>query len=320
MDKYIGVEIGGTKLQLALGTEDGIILKSCRGRTESPCTSDNILLWLKDNLHRFIQEIDQETEIVGIGVGYGGPINTETQTVITSVQVPGWKDFPLKKWFEDEFQIPTRIYNDSSAAGWGEFLLGSGRGCRSFYYSNIGSGIGGCVVVDGKMYDGQGVGAGETGQVRISDWTATRPGADTKLEALCSGWAIEERLRTPGYIPSDSMLIDMCLGNVASLTCADLGTAALRGDAFANAELDHVAQGIGEALSDVMSLLCPQRIAIGGGVSLMGDILIDRIRAATDARVFDSARGRYDIVQCELGESIVLNGAILLAANDISKG
>lgn len=181
----------------------------------------------------------------------------------------------------------------------------------------MGSGIGGSLIIDGNLYDGQGLGAAETGQMRVPDWTSDECGADTKLEALCSGWAVEQRLRTPGYVPSESALMKLCEGDVSRLTNQMLGAAAHEGDAFALEELDKVAAVMSMALSSILCMMHVERIAIGGGFSLIGDPLFERIRKHTKKREFISNCDRYEIVQCELGEAIVLQGALLLAAKEL---
>jgi len=314
----IGVEIGGTKLQIALGNPDGTIVETVRGKVNLKDGSTGILNWIDRHLQEIQAKQQMENiQINAIGVGFGGPINSKKGSIIKSVQVPGWNDFDLKAWFEGRFSIPTYIYNDSSAAGWGEYILGSGRGTRQFVYSNIGSGIGGALILEGGLFDGQGFGAGELGQIRIADWTVKEPGQDDRLEALCSGWAIEKRLRTPGYVPEYSVLMQLCDGDVTALNCAVLGKAVGENDPFAIGELNHVAKGMSMALADVLCLFQPERIAIGGGVSLIGEPLFELLRKYTQERQFVSNEGNYNIVQCELGEAIVLQGSILLASGNI---
>jgi glucokinase len=204
--------------------------------------------------------------------------------------------------------------NDTNAAAWGEYCRGSGRGTEHFFYTNIGSGIGGGIILNGDLYDGQGYGAGEFGQTFVPDWTSPVPGAAQRLENLCSGWAIESRLRSSQQIPTTSTLLELCKGNPQLLDCRMLHQAALAGDEFALQEINQVGWTIGIALSNVLSLINPQRIAVGGGVSNMGEVLFEPIRRSARAHEFISSVGHYEIVPCELKESIVLVGAILLAS------
>ena len=149
----IAIEIGGTKLQLALGREDGTIVKTVRGRVTAEDGAQGILVWFDAQTSALLQEYggggngQAEDPVRAIGVGFGGPLETATGTVLKSVQIKGWDNFSLKKWFEDRFGIPTFVFNDSSAAGYGEYRIGSGRGTNQFFYTNIGTGIGGSLIV-----------------------------------------------------------------------------------------------------------------------------------------------------------------------------
>ena len=192
----LGVEIGGTKLQLAVGTPEGEILHVHQGRVEVEDGAQGILAWLTKNWPIILDRAGQlGVKPIAIGCGFGGPIDTPNGQILKSIQIKGWDGFPLRQWLQEEFQLPAIIANDSNAAAWGEYCCGSGRGTQHFFYTNIGSGIGGGVVIQGNLYDGQGFGAGEFGQTFVPDWTSSARGAEERLENLCSGWAIERRLR-----------------------------------------------------------------------------------------------------------------------------
>ena len=311
-DLAIAVEIGGTKLQAAAGRTDGAILDVRRESVDPSGGAAGILQWVEDTVRLLIAELGGPERLRAVGVGFGGPVESATGRVLTSHQVEGWRDVPLKHCFESRFDLPTVVANDANAAGWAEYCLGAGRGTRHFFYSNIGSGIGGALVIDGRLHDGQGLGAGEVGHTYVPDWTKDEPGAADKLEILCSGWSIERRLRRMS-IPSDSILHQICNGQTEAITCAMLGEAASRGDRFALAEMDRVAYSVGLALSNVITLFHPERIALGGGVSLMGEVLLKPVRRHVAQHVFGPFQGAYEIVQCALGEAVVLSGALLLA-------
>ena len=314
MDLILGVEIGGTKLQLALGTPAGEILVSRQGRVDVAQGGEGIRAWLVREIPAFIRaEALSRGQVVALGCGFGGPLDAATGRVMRSNQIEGWQDFPIRAWFEETFGLPATVDNDSNAAAWGEYRRGFGRGSQHFFYTNIGSGVGGGFVFDGKLYDGQGFGAGEIGHAYTADWTSDAPGAVAEVESLCSGWAIERRLQTPGYIPEESALLARCGDDLNAITARDLGEAARAGDAFARAEIGRVARSFGLALVDVLCLTGVERIAIGGGVANLGDVLLDPIRAAVRQYAFVANAGRYAISQCELGDEIVLVGAILRA-------
>ena len=311
----LAVESGGSKLQLALGLPDGTILERRRGAVTIEEGAAGILAWFEREIPSFIAACANEHGTpAAIGIGFGGPIESATGQVLASHQVRGWDGIPLRAWFEERFELPAVIANDTNAAGWAEYCCGAGQGTRTFCYMNIGSGIGGALVVDGKLHDGQGFGAAEIGHTYVPDWTAAGPGAPEKLENLCSGWRIEARIRAWDDLEAGTPLWGLCGGAPDTLDCALLGEAARRGDARAIAEIDRVADSVGIALANVLTLVHPERIAMGGGVSLLGDVLLEPIRERVARRVFGPFRGRYRIVPCALAEDVVLAGALLLAA------
>ena len=311
----LGVEIGGSKLQLAAGTIEGEILLSKLTHVDREAGGKGIRNWLLEQIPQFANEAEIQLggHLDAIGCGFGGPFNSLKGRVLESIQIEGWKHFPLQDWFMEHFNKPTFVANDSNAAAWAEYQKGFGRGCQHFFYTNLGSGVGGGFVFNGRLFDGQGYGAGEFGHTFVPDWRTNEPGKGEKIENLCSGWAIENRLNSPNAIPASSRLIQMRLEKGSKLTPRDLGEAARLGDAFALQEIDRIAGSMGYGLANLLSLTGVERIAIGGGVSNLGDILIEPIRTHTKKYAFVSSQGRYRIHKCELGEDIVLVGAILLA-------
>lgn len=310
----LGIEIGGTKLQLALGRLSGEILAVNQGRVEKAQGGEGIRKWLKREVPVFIREQAPELgQVVAIGCGFGGPLDTRAGRVMRSIQIEGWQDFPIRDWLRETFELPVTVENDSNAAAWGEYKRGFGRGCQHFFYTNIGSGVGGGFVFNGSLFDGQGYGAGEIGQTYVADWTSDVPGAVERVENLCSGWAIESRLRATGYIPEESSLYQTFSADLSAVTARDLGEAACMGDRFATEEIGSIARSFGQALSNVLCLSGVERIAIGGGVAKMGEVLLGPIRQAVHEFEFVSNVGNYEISPCELGDEIVLVGAILRA-------
>lgn len=315
---FIGVEIGATKCQACLGTGSGDVLHTRMLSVVLEDGAEGILQWMRQNVAALIAlGRGSGDRVVSIAVGFGGIIESATGRILTSVQVKGWKDCMLRDWFQQAFGLPAVILNDTVAGGYGEFLQGTGKGTRVFFYTNIGSGIGGCMVIDGRCYDGLGYGAAYFGHTYVPDWTAAQPGARRKVEDLCSGWAIERRLRSPGYVPDGSLLMEMCGGRRETLRCAMLEKAARQGDSFARAEIERTADSLSTGLSNVITLFSPECVAIGGGVSHMGDVLLDPVRRMVAERVFISAADRYRIVQCTFGDQVVLVGSLLYAARHL---
>lgn len=310
----LAVEIGGTKLQVALGTAEGKIVDVERGNVDPARGAEGILAWLASATAAVIGRCPSDGTCGAIGVGFGGPVDSATGRVLVSHQVGGWDGVHLKQWFEERFAVPTCVENDANVAGWAEYCLGAGKGTSTFVYCNIGSGIGGALVVDGRLYNGQGLGACEIGHTWVADWTSSTPGAIDKLEHLCSGWSITRRIRGWNDLDDGSILGQMCGGDATRLTCPMLADAARAGDPRALKEIEDVAAGVGQALANVVTLLHPERIAMGGGVSLMGAVLLDALAARVEALAFGAYQGSFEVVPCALEEDVVTAGALLMAS------
>jgi len=318
-NKFIlGVEIGGTKLQVALGDPSGHIHEVIQGGVNPHQGASGILKWMKNSIPRMISRASRQgDEVIGVGCGFGGPLDSHHGRVLKSVQISGWKEFPLKEWLTDLTELPTIVANDSNAAAWGEFKRGIGRGTNQFFYTNMGSGVGGGLIINKQLYDGQGFGAGEFGQSYVPDWTSQDPGQAKKIENLCSGWAIQTRLQNNGYVPSDSLLYKHCRGDPSCYNAEQLSRAAREGDPFSLREIDRIGFSMGLGLANLLCFVTPEVIAIGGGVSKMGDLLLKPIRKYARQHEFINSTGRYTISRAELGDDIVLVGAVLLAAAEI---
>lgn len=298
---YIGVEIGGTKQQVCVGEGGGKILERRQVKLGGDTTAANILSWIKET----VEDLKKTYPVEAIGVGFGGPIDPKTEVIVCSCQIAGWEGFALGDWFRETFDVPAVVRNDTVTGGLGELYLGAGRGAERFFYTNIGTGIG------GGLYWPGGYGASSMGYVWVPDWESEIPGQKTRLEFLCAGPFIEKRLNTPGYVPEGS-----CLHKLAGRrTCADLADGVRAGDDFCREELDRVAETFSLGLADMMALAFPDRMAVGGGVAKMGDILFDRLRRFTKEGAFVADVDKIHIVPGQLGDDAVLAGALLLAEN-----
>lgn len=313
---YIGVEIGASKHQIYLSDENGDYIFKDSGKVILEEGATGILEWMREHIFACIDS-HHDCAVQAIAIGFGGIIESATGTSVISVQVDGWKDFNIKKWFEDTFKLPAFVLNDTVAGGFAEYWNGTGKGLDNFFYTNIGSGIGGAFFLDGKYYDGSGYGAAYFGHTYIPDWTTDQPNSFNKVETLCSGFGIQNRLRRDGYVPESSALIEMCKGDRKTITTLMLGTAAAGGDKFSLEEIDRVARGYSIGLSNVITLIHPQVISIGGGVANMGEILLEPIRRYTDEKVFISAKGKYSIVKCKYGDDAVPLGAAMFASKSL---
>jgi glucokinase len=306
---YLGIEIGGTKLQLGIGPGDGTLAGLWRDTVDVAAGGDGIRRQIAAAVPELLRQAGVERAAVrGVGVGFGGPVDDATRTVIKSHQIPGWDNFPLADWLADLLGWPVALGNDADVAGLAEALFGAGKGRSPVFYITIGSGIGGGLIVNGEIYRGCGRGAAEIGHLRLArlDGERARLRFGT-VEFYASGWSIADR----GEVRSDAI---EALAGAGPVTAEIVARAAEQGDPCARRILDEAWTALAEGIGHVIALLCPRRIVIGGGVSLMGEqLLFEPVRRLVAQRVFQPFAGCYDIVPAALGEEVVVHGALALA-------
>jgi len=311
----LAIETGGTKLQLFLGTSQGEIVYKHYHQVEPNLGRKGTL----DAIEAGLPILREAAEKLGgsiekVAIGFGGIVDYPRGVTIASAQISGWDQFPLRDYLQETMGIPAFVFNDTDAATWGEYVKGAGRNCHTFMYTNIGSGTGGGVVIDGKLYIGQGLGGMEIGQTFVHNMDSADSMDFIQMEHLCSGWGMESRLRKAD-IPESSALWRLCEMDQQALTCKMLATALHEGDPFATDFFDRTIHVYAISLANAINLLAPEVVAIGGGVSLIGAPLFSRVEAYVAKYVANNVKNRYKIVPCELGVEIVPIGALLLANN-----
>jgi glucokinase len=349
--QYLGIEIGGTKLQLGVGLGDGTVAGLWRGTVHVASGPEGIRRQIVGAIPELLARSNiSKSDLIGVGIGFGGPVDDATHTVIKSHQIEGWDNFPLADWISDIVGLPAVLGNDADVAGLAEALFGAGKGLSPIFYITIGSGIGGGLIINGEIYRGCGRGAAEIGHLSVpamffvphipaapiypsftkSFESLKWPRASVRLEPritylpleeAASGWAIARSARSEIYGPIDpeSALYRLVLGQKERITSAQVAEAAIQGDRFAGSIFRDVCEHLATGITQVITLLCPRRIVIGGGVSLAGDdLLFNPLRAAVAERVFKPFADRYDIVPAALGEEVVVHGALALARKRLS--
>ena len=318
---YLGIEIGGTKLQLGLGPGDGTIHALWRGAVVSTDGADGIRRQIEGAIPELLASAKRKRdELKGIGIGFGGPVDDATRTVIKSHQIEGWDGFPLADWISKLTGLPAVLGNDADVAGLAEAVFGAGKGLSPIFYITIGSGIGGGLIIDGEIYRGCGKGAAEFGHLQIKRFwlrgtEVLMDDTPQTIEELASGWGIADTAYrcVISEKPIRSELFELAQGK-RKLTARDVVKAARRGDAFALSVLSTSLCFLADGICHVIALLCPQRIVIGGGVALIGEkLLFEPLRQKVAERVFKPFADCCDIVPAALGEEVVVHGALALA-------
>jgi glucokinase len=321
----LGIEIGGTKLQLGLGRGDGRV-EALERRAIVPANgAEGILGQISEAYATLLKRARlARGQVAAAGIGFGGTVDALRGIATTSGHVPGWDSFPVADWTRQNLGIGTVVVeNDADTAGLAEARFGAGVGYSPTLYLTIGSGIGGGLILDGRIYRGAGAGAIEIGHLWVIDRNDSDLGVVT-LEDAASGWAIAaaarrfaERLVAEGR--SDWLVLRLAGGDPAAIATTDVANAAREGDREAQLLLDRAVHAMAHALGQAVALLAPRRIILGGGVSLIGEELwLGPIRQQIKSCVFPPFRDSFDLVPAALGEEVVVQGALALARDTIA--
>jgi glucokinase len=299
--KYIGIEIGGTKLQLVTGTAEGQITDRIRLNVDQQRGGEGIREQIASALPKL-----KAPEVAGIGVGFGGPVDRASGQIACSHQIQGWADFPFRDWLEGQSKLKVTIDNDANTAALGEALCGAGRGKNPVFYVTLGSGVGGGLVVDEAIYHGAAPGEAEIGHVRLN-----RQG--TIVEQSCSGWSVDRKIRE-GILQHPESRLSAMVGQGSGGEARHLGAALQAGDALARNILEQTCEDLAFALSHVTHLFHPAIIVIGGGLSLLGEPLREATARSLRNYIMEAFGPGPQVALAQLGEDAVPVGALKLAS------
>ena len=298
---YLGIEIGGTKLQVVAGDAAGRITRRWRASIDRAGGAPGI----REQILAGLAEIRSGLAPLSIGVGFGGPIDWRTGRIALSHQIDGWKGFELKPWLESESGLPVATENDANTAALAEATLGAAAGADPAFYFNMGSGVGGGIVIGGEIYHGLPPGEAEFGHLRLDRFGTT-------VESRCSGWAIDQRIRAVAAAEPRSALALLTSASPGA-EARHLSAALAQGDAVAMRILADLADDLAFALSHAVHLLHPAVMVMGGGLSLIGPPLCRAVAEALPRQVMEAFHPVPPIRQAELGEDAVPVGALILA-------
>lgn len=302
---FVGVEIGGTKLQLVAGSEEAVIQDRLRFQVERQAGARGIQHHIAESLANWRQVFD----IRAIGVGFGGPVDWRAGTVCCSHHVEGWSGFGMRSWIQSMVPAPVAMDNDANVACLGEARRGAGAGARPVLYVTLGSGVGGGFVVEEGIYHGALPGEVEIGHVRLDRNGAT-------VESRCSGWAMDRHIRAAVREDPGSILARLVAGQAGG-EARFLGAALGERCPVAGKLLDQCAEDLAFGLSHATHLLHPSLVVLGGGLSLLGEPLRSRVASRLPGFVMEAFQPGPEVRLAGLGEDAVPIGALLLAQDAV---
>ena len=310
----IGIDIGGTNIKLGLVGENGKVLLRHTFLTKSASSKKALL----NKLTAHIQSLQAEARrrklrLAGVGVGAPGPIDVERGFVYFFPNIPGWKNTPLKSILKKKLRLPIFVDNDANAMALGEFYFGAGRGAKSLIALTLGTGVGGGLVVDGKLFHGRSFSAVELGHMSV-DPEGPRCGCGNHgcIETFVgNGYFVKEvqaALRS-----GQKSILSRWIKEGRDLSPKLVQEAALSGDAYSKAQWKKTGERLGTFLAGLVNLLNPERIVIGGGIALGGDLVLAPIRVAIKKKAFPIASRFVKVVPAVLGTDAGLVGAAALS-------
>jgi glucokinase len=313
MGLTIGVDVGGTKIAAGVVDENGEIL----ARTRVPTPADP--QWAVGAIADAVKELRAQYEVTAVGVGAPGYIDRERSTVLMAPNI-NWENEPLKARIEDLVHLPTVIENDANAAAWGEFRFGAAVRHNDMIMITVGTGIGGGIVLDGRMYRGSFGVAGEIGHLNmVPDGIPCGCGSKGCWEQYASGRALRRygRDRAATEPVLGKRLLELNEGIADTITGSQITQAAQEGDPLALEVYDELADWLGRGMSDLASLFDPAVFVLGGGVSDSGSLLLDPVAKAFEKHLIGGVhRPRAEVVLASLGSAAGIAGAGDLARQD----
>ena len=317
----LAIDLGGTNIFAAIISSQGrVMARACYltlADEGSEAVINRIFLVIEDLLHQRSMKLCQ---LDSISIATAGAIDFDKGLVTSSPHLPGWHDVPLRDIVGGKYKVKTFLINDANAAALGEHKFGAGQGVDNLIVLTVGTGIGGGIIVGGKLYSGASGSAGEIGHMTI-DVSGPRCdcGNDGCLEALVSGGAVAKeairRIRQGG----SSSLTGVVGGKIENITAEEVSVEAQGGDSLASEVILQAATYLGIGLASIVNIFNPEMIIIGGGMAKMGDLLLNPARQVVRQRAFQLPVRAVRIVPAQLGDDAGMLGAAVFAFQQKTK-
>ena len=311
----LAIDLGGTKIITAIVSPDGQVIAKERCLTladECPQSVINRLLSAIDNILNLSSL--SPSQLNSISIAAAGAIDVKRGLVTSSPHLPGWHDVSLRDIVKEKYKVDTFLLNDASAAALGEYRFGVGRGVKNLVLLTVGTGIGGGIIINGRLYQGVSGGAGEIGHMTIDvNGSEDVCGNIGCLEMLVSGTALAQEARRRINQGEKTSLVEITGGKVEDVTAEEIGIAAEKGDSLALEVITEAGTYLGAGLVNIVNIFNPEMIVIGGGVANLGDRLFDPARRVVQERAFRVSAQAVRIVPTQLGEEAGVLGAAVFA-------
>lgn len=308
-------DLGGTKMVVALVSPEGKIIEKHRQPTLAQDGPETVIERLYSSIDFLLDRnntLPRQLEAMSLGIA--GIIDTRNGIVDKAPNLPGWENLALKDKIADRYSVPVYILNEADATALGEHRYGAGKGLKNIALITLGTGIGGGLVLDGRLFIGSSGSAFEIGHMVIKDdGPDCGCGKNGCLETLASGTAIGREARRRITEGETSMLFDMVKGSIENITSENVYKAAKKDDPLALRVLAGASHYLGLGVINLVSIINPEMIIISGSVARIGDLLLDPVRRMVKDKTFALMVKNLKIVRARLNENAGLIGAAAYA-------
>lgn len=307
--RYVGIDLGGTNLKLGLVSAEGEILDRLSTATEADRGPDHVLERMAQAVRDLCKQAGIDTgDVAGVGVGAPGPLDSKNGIVLFTPNMAGWKNIPVRDTLHEKLRLPIRLENDANVAAYGEFRCGAGSTVRNMFLLTLGTGVGGGIILDGRLHRGATDTGAELGHIVIQHG-GRRCGCGTRgcLEAYASATAVVGRFREALDAGESSSL-----AGTEDVTCEDIFDAA-QGDDLAARIIKETAEYLGVGIGSIIQVLNPEMVVLTGGMMGAGDAFLECVRRHVRETVFESAWEACEIRWSTLGGDAGVLGAALAA-------
>jgi glucokinase len=315
----VGVDLGGTKILSGVFSHSLESLSTAKVSTKSQRGVESVIERIARCVQDSVDEADLTLkEVAGIGIGAPGAVDFDAGTVIFAPNMEGWKDVPLKKALEKQLDVPVFVENDCNISALGVYVAELKSRPRSMVGIFVGTGIGGGLILNGELFSGFGHTAGEIGHMVI-EVNGPKCGCGNKgcFEALASRTAIFQQIKAGIKDGQKTVLTDSLGNNLDDLRSGDLRKAIRRGDKFVDRIVDGAAEYIGIATANLVNILNPEVVVLGGGVieALADEMMGVIVETAQDYAMAGAMKG-VEIIASRLGDNAGITGGAVLARRE----
>jgi len=315
-DKYIGIDLGGTKILTAVADDNGEIIARVKLATETELGQERIKKNIFKSIYKVLEKTDIKIEkIKSIGIGSPGPLNVEKGIIYESANLP-IKNMEIVELIEEETGINTYLQNDANTAALGEKVFGAGKEADDLLYITISTGVGGGIIINGKIYYGHTGNAGEIGHMTV-DPTGPKCGCGNYgcLESFSSGTAIKNMAKKA--IENDESTLIKKLARDKKLSAKLVAKAAAKGDQKALDIFAKAGYYLGIGIANLVNIFNPEMIILGGGVLKAKEYFLDRTKEEFKKRALKAPADIVKIKEAVLEDEIGVKGAIALAMQKV---